>query len=176
MSFIHLLRDGLIKNVKLLKVIGILIGSAAISFGLLLILIIYGEPIHDLNAWMLEKNFYAKNITHPVDSVLLKKIIYLGGISTHGDLSCVYAVGEWRYSSLSREKIKETYRDEEVNLWSEEISIKVMFADGYEGPHTLPYAYWQDDLRDTITDKNVHYIVYASTQWPIFLLDFRCDD
>ena len=162
---------------KILKVIGILLGTAVLLFGLLLLLIIYGEPIHDLNAWMLEKNFYAKDIAHPADSMLLEKIMYLGGISTHGDPWCVYAVGEWRSSSLSREAVIETYRSSEaVNLWSEKIPIKVMFADGYEGPHTLPYVYWQDDLRDTVTDKNVHYIVYASTKWPIIFYDGRCDD
>ena len=176
-NFIHLPRSGLIKGMKLLKAIGILLGTAGFLFGLLLFLIIYGEPIHDLNAWMLEKNFYAKDITHPTDSVLMEKITYLGGISTHGDPWCVYAVGEWRSSPLSREAIIETYRSSgTVNLWSKKVPIKVMFADGYEGPHTLPYVYWQDDLRDTVTDKNVHYIVYASTKWPIIFYDGRCDD
>ncbi len=175
-NFTHLLKSGLIKSMSLLKVIGIILGSVILLFGLLLFLIAYGEPIHDLNAWRLEKNFYAKNIAHPEDSVLVKKIRYLGGISTHGDMWCVYAVGEWRSSPLPREKILDRYHNEATTLWGKKVPIKVMFSDGYEGPHTLPYTYWQDDLRDTMTDKNAHYIVYTSTQWPIILYDDRCDD
>lgn len=38
----------------------------------------YGEPIHDINTWLLEKNFYADEITHPSSSVLLEKKKYLG--------------------------------------------------------------------------------------------------
>ena len=176
-NFINLPRSGLIKSMKLFKTIGIFLGSIILLLGLLLFLIIYGNPIHDINVWRLEKNFYAKNIVHPADSLLLEKKVYLGGISTHGDSSCVYAVGEWRSSPLSKETILETYHSSgAINLWSKKVPIKLMFADGYEGPYTLPYAYWQDDLRSTVTDKNIHYIVYVSIHWPILLLDERCDD
>jgi len=160
---------------RLLKAIGILISSAALLFGLLLLLIIYGEPIHDLNTWILERNFYAKNIIHPADSVLLEKKIYLGGISTHGDPWCVYAVGEVRSSALSNDKITDFYRDITVNHWTEKVPIKVLFGDDHK-PYTLPYAHWQDELRGASTVEETKYVVYASTEWPIFLLDHRCDD
>lgn len=176
-NFIHLPKSGLLKkNMKLIRNICIGFVIILVLFSLPFILFIFGNPIHDLNAWMLGKNFYAKNIAHPTGSLLLEKKVYLGGISTHGDPLCVYAVGEWRSSPLSREKIVEIYHSEVVTLWGEKVPIKVMFADGYEGPYTLPYAYWQDDLRNTLTDKNTHYIVYASTKWPILLFDHRCDD
>jgi len=144
-------------------------------FSLPFILFIFGNPIHDLNMWILKKKFYAKNIIHPADSVLLEKKIYLGGISTHGDPWCVYAVGEVRSSALSNDKITDFYRDITVNHWTEKVPIKVLFGDDHK-PYTLPYAHWQDELRGASTVEETKYVVYASTEWPIFLLDHRCDD
>src|SRR3989338_3467972 len=145
---------------KLFRYLCIVFVIILVLFSLPFILFIFGNPIHDINAWRLEKNFYAKNIEHPADSVLLEKKVYLGGMSTHGDPWCVYAVGEVRQSALSKPEIINFYRDTSVNLWSKEGPIKVLFGDAYGGPYTLPYAHWQDELRDTITDEDVIYVVY----------------
>jgi hypothetical protein len=160
---------------KLLKYTSICLVIALILLSLPFILSIFGNPIHDLNAWMLEKNFYAKNIKHPAGSVLLEKKVYLGGISTHGDPWCVYAVGEVRSSALSNTDIVNFYRDITVNLWAEKLPIKVLFGDDRE-PYGLPYAHWQDELRGASTDEATKYIVYAGVEWPIWFFDNRCDD
>lgn len=159
-----------------LKLISVWSAIILLLFSLPFVLFIFGDPINDLNIWMLEKNFYAKNIEHPAGSVLLEKKVYLGGISTHGDPWCVYAVGEVRRSALSKSGITSFYRDISVNLWSEKVPVKVLFGDEYGGPYTLPYVHWQDELRDTVADEDVIYVVYAGTRWPILFFDSRCDD
>ena len=158
-----------------LKLICIWFVITLVFLSLPFILFIFGNPIHDLNTWILEKNFYVKNISHPVDSVLLEKKVYLGGISTHGDPWCVYAVGEVRSSSLSKPEITDFYRDITVNLWTEKVPVRVLFGDDHE-PYGLPYAHWQDELRGASTAETTKYVIYAGTEWPILLFDHRCDD
>jgi hypothetical protein len=50
-----------------------------------------------------------------------------------------------------------------------------MFAGEYDGLNILPDEYWQDYLRDTLTDERVHYIMYVSAKRPIVWFDFRCN-
>ena len=94
---------------SLLRKSFILSGVALIPFAMLVGLFIHGNPIHDFDAWKLKQNFYAKNIEHPADSVLIEKKLYLGGISVHGGDVCVYAVGEWRTSTILKQEIVDTY-------------------------------------------------------------------
>lgn len=137
--------------------------------------IVRGEPIHDINVWYLEKSFYTQRIEHPSGSILLEKKKYLGGPSLHGDSRCVYAVGEVRLATLSREEIKRAYSDRSVGFWTRRLPLKVLFADEYDGPHELPFVAWQDELAHISASTTV-YVVYASTQRDIILYDSRCDD
>ena len=153
----------------------ILFGIALIPCAMLAGLLMYGNPIHDFHAWRLKQNFYAKNIEHPADSMLIEKKFYLGGISVHGGDVCAYAVGEWRTSTISKQEIIDTYNSIEVSLGAEKIPVKVMFAGEYDSPNILPDEYWQDYLRGTVTDERVHYIMYVSAKRPIVWFDFRCN-
>lgn len=136
----------------------------------------HGEPIHDINVWWLERSFYAKEITHPNDSVLLEKMKYLGGPSTHGDNRCVYAVGEMRTAPLSKKDIKEVYQGETVSFWRRYLPLQVLFIDEYEGPRVMPYVNWQDELYGMSPSEDTRYIVYVGTERPILFIDLRCDD
>lgn len=145
--------------------------------GILFFWIAYGEPIHDINVWRLERGFYVKEIPHPSDSVLMEKKKYLGGPSMHGDNRCVYAIGEMRTAPLSKEDIKESYQGIVVAFWKEHLPLKVLFADEYVGPHVLPFTDWQDKLLALpYSNNNTTYVVYATTQRRILLSDWRCDD
>lgn len=144
--------------------------------GVLFFWIAYGEPVHDINVWWLERSFYATEIPHPSGSVLLEKKKYLGGPSMHGDNRCVYAVGETRSASLSKEDIRETYQGIVVGFWKERLPLKVLFADEYEGPQSMPYVNWQDELYRMSPSVNTRYVVYVGTERPILFFDLRCDD
>lgn len=144
--------------------------------GILFFWFAHGEPVHDINIWRLERNFYAKEISHPNDSVLLEKMKYLGGSSTHGDSRCMYAVGEMRTAPFSKEDIKEFYQDIVVAFWKEYLPLKVLFADEYDGPYVMPYVNWQDELYGMPPSDDTRYIVYVGTEWPILFMDLRCDD
>lgn len=150
--------------------------ALVVLLGVLFFWFAHGEPIHDSNVWLLERNFYAKEIMHPNGSVLLEKKKYLGGKSTHGDPWCVYAVGEMRSAPLSKEDIIETYRGIVVGFWKERLPLKVLFADEYEGPQVMPYVNWQDELYGMPPSVNTRYVVYVGTERPILFIDLRCDD
>lgn len=139
--------------------------------------IAYGEPIHDINVWWLERSFYAKGIPHPSVSILMEKKKYLGGPSIHGDNRCVYAIGEMRIAPLSKEDVKHAYENIIVDFWGSRLPLKVFFADEYAGPHVLPFTDWQDKLLALpYSNNNITYVVYATTQRRILLSDWRCDD
>lgn len=144
-------------------------------FCLLFFWVVHGEPVHDINVWYLEKSFYAQRIEHPSGSILLEKKKYLGGPSLHGDSRCVYAVGEVRSATLSKEEIKQAYADQSVGFWARRLPLKVLFADEYDGPYELPFVTWQDELAH-VSASTTPYVVYASTQRDITLYDSRCDD
>lgn len=148
--------------------------------GLIFFSFFYGEPIHDINVWVLEKSFYAKDISHPDNSVLLEKKKYLGGVSLHGGHRCVYAVGEARTAPLSKDEIRRIYQDTTLRYWSKKLPLKILFVDEYGGPYTMPYVNWQDDIMSlsklSETENDTHYIVYVAVERPIILFDYRCDD
>ncbi len=157
--------------------LGLGVGATlVVVLGVLFFWFAHGEPIHDGNVWLLERNFYAKEVSHPNSSVLLEKKKYLGGKSTHGDPWCVYAVGEMRSAPLSKEDIRETYQGIVVGFWKERLPLQVLFADEYDGPQVMPYVNWQDELRGMPASEHTVYVVYASTERPILLIDLRCDD
>lgn len=145
-------------------------------FGALFFWFAYGEPIHDINIWWLEKNFYAAEITHPNNSVLLEKKKHLGGPSLHGDNRCVYAVGEVRMAPLTLDEIKLAYRAIYVSLWGNRLPLKVLFANEFDGPYEMPFVNWQEELRALPPSDNTTYIVYVTDQRRILLSDWRCDD
>lgn len=136
----------------------------------------YGEPVHDINVWKLESSFYAKELPHPSDSVLLEKKRYLGGPSFHGDNRCVYAVGEMRASALSKEEIKGVYKDATVRYWGRTVPLKIIFSDEMEEDAVLPFVDWQDDLRALSYSGKTPHVVYVTVQRRILFSDYRCDD
>lgn len=142
--------------------------------------LIVGEPVHDVNAWVLEKGFYASSISHSDDSVLLERKKYLGGPSLHGGNRCIYAVGETRSAQLSKEEIKKTYKDKTIWYWNKKIPLQIIFLDEFDGDYTMPYANWQDDLiilsRQPEKTAGTLYTVFASVERRIILFDYRCDD
>lgn len=145
-------------------------------FGTLFFWIAHGEPIHDINTWWLEKNFYADEITHPSSSVLLEKKKYLGGPSMHGDNRCIYAVGEARIAPLTIDEIKLAYQNTSVSFWGNRLSLKILFTDEFDGPYEMPFINWQDELRTLPQSDNTAYVVYVTEQRRILLSDWRCDD
>lgn len=155
-----------------------LYGSAIFVFVLTVLFswLAYGEPIHDINAWRLERNFYAEKIIHPSSSILIEKKRYLGGPSLHGGQRCVYAVGEVRTVPLSIEEIKLSYRDTDVGFWGNQLPLKVLFADEFDGPYEMPFVNWQDELRALPPSDSTAYVVYITDQRKIILFDWRCDD
>jgi hypothetical protein len=140
---------------------------------------LHGEPVHDINLWMLENSFYAKDIPHPEDSIVAENKKYLGGPSLHGGNRCVYAVGEVRTAPLSKEEIKRAYQNATIHYWNTTLPLRMLFIDEH-GPYTLPYVTWQDDLVDiskrSAAGEDTVYVVYASVEHPILLFDYRCDD
>ncbi|MDO8579582.1 MAG: hypothetical protein Q7R72_01790 [bacterium] len=137
--------------------------------------IIRGELIHDINSWRLQIKFYVTDIPHP-QSVLLKKISYLGGPSFHGDNRCIYAVGEIRTSPLTKTEIRSAYSSISIDFGRKILPLQVLFADEYEGPYTMPYVDWQDELREIEVSKDTPYVVYVSAERPVIFYDGRCDD
>lgn len=164
------------KTARIMK-IGLGIGAAlVVLLGVFFFWFAHGELTHDINIWLLERNFYAKKIMHPNGSVLLEKKKYLGGKSTHGDSWCVYAAGEMRIAHLSKEDIRKAYHGVTVGFWKELLPIKVLFADEYEGSQTLPYVNWQDELYRMSSSDDTRYVVYVGTERLILFFDLRCDD
>lgn len=155
-----------------------LYGFAILVFVLTILFswIAYGEPIHDINTWLLERNFYANKIMHPSGSALIEKKRYLGGPSLHGGNRCVYAVGETRIAPLSIKEIKLSYKDIHVAFWDNQLPLKVLFVDEFDGPYEMPFVDWQDKLRALPHSDSTAYIVYATDQRRIVLSDWRCDD
>lgn len=154
--------------------------ACACLIGLIIYSFLYGEPVHDVNAWVLEKGFYASSISHSDDSVLLERKKYLGGPSLHGGNRCIYAVGETRSAQLSKEEIKKTYKDETIWYWNKKIPLQIIFLDEFDGDYTMPYVNWQDDLiilsRQPEKTAGTLYTVFASVERRIILFDYRCDD
>jgi hypothetical protein len=147
----------------------------ALFFSWIFLSIFYGEPIHDINFWRVQIKFYLTDIPHP-QSILLKKISYLGGPSLHGDSWCIYAVGEIRVSSLTKTEIRNAYTTTSIYVGRKILPLRVLFIDEYEGPYTLPYVDWQGELREMPESKETAYIVYVSTEQPVIFYDGRCDD
>src|SRR3989344_2956224 len=164
---------------KLPRIAKIGLGAVAVTvvfFALVFLLIVYGEPIHDINLWLLQKKFYTAKISHPSDSVLVEKKTYLGGPSLHGDSRCIYAVGEVRTAPLSKANIRSEYSAESIYFGKKTLQLRLLFADEYEGPYTMPYVDWQDELRETQVSEDTLYVVYVSTGRPVFFYDGRCYD
>lgn len=137
---------------------------------------IFGSPLNDFGIYVLEKRFYELQLDHPKDSVLLEKLKYMGGNSTHGGGVCIFAVGEIRSTSLTEEKIREQYQNFGLTFRLERLKIKLMFLDSLEEDYTLPYADWDGILHNLSDDGLMHYVVYASSEWPMIMPDMRCDD
>lgn len=168
--------------VRIKKIIVYASIGCACLIGLIIYSFLYGEPIHDVNAWVLQISFNAKDISHPSNSILLEKKEYLGGQSLHGGHRCIYAVGETRSAELSKKEIKKAYSADTIWYWNKKIPLQIIFPDEFDGDYTMPYANWQDDLRnlsalyETEKDTTVFYIVFASVEKQIILFDYRCDD
>lgn len=158
------------------KVFSLGIAVFLFLFGALFFWFAYGEPIHDINVWWLEKNFYSDDIIHPSNSALQEKKKYLGGPSLHGDNRCVYAVGEVRIAPLTIDEIKLAYQNTSVNFLGNRLPLKVLFEDEFDGPYEMPFVYWQDELRALPPSDNTTYIVYVTDKRRILLSDWRCDD
>ncbi|OGG87798.1 hypothetical protein A2592_02105 [Candidatus Kaiserbacteria bacterium RIFOXYD1_FULL_42_15] len=145
-------------------------------FSLAVYSFLYGSPIHDWGINTLENRFYGLNINHPVDSILLEKIKYLGGNSTHGGGVCVYAIGELRETMQSEQKIRQQYENLNVRFWGEDLQVKLMFVDWSEESYEDPYGGWEGMLANLTDTGTTKYIVYAGSEWPIIIYDYRCDD
>ena len=145
----------------------ILIVIACIA-SVLFVLPFYGVPIHDLNLWLLQRDFDTQ-VHHPVNSIFIEKRTYLGGPSEHGSHTCVYAVGEIRSTPLTREGIEQAYREAAP-------SSRMLFV-GEASPES-PFAMWVNELMDianATSTEDTLYVIYLVKSYPS-LGDLRCDD
>lgn len=141
---------------------------------LILVWVLWEEPIHDVRLWFLEQAFYGTNLPHPADSVLVERKKYLGGPSLHGDNVCIVAVGEVRASTKTKEEIKKAYRD--IRIFGGRVPVKILFADEMEENRVLPYVLWQDEIGELSDTSMTPYVLYVSTKQRVLLFDLRCDD
>lgn len=128
----------------------------------------YGVPIHDLNLWLLQKDF-STHVHHPDRSIFIEKKTYLGGPSEHGSHTCVYAVGEIRSAPLTREAVEQAYREAAP-------SSRVLFTD--DESLEQPLDTWRDELvsvAEAASTTDTLYVTYLMKSYP-FLGDLRCDD
>lgn len=130
--------------------------------------IFHGAPIHDINLWMLERQFTRANIDHPVESFLLGKRSYLG--PSHYGGKCVYATGEVRRTELDKDKTRRAYQAVVRNF-----PLQIYFTDESELPYEIPFGDWQSELEVAPYSDNAVYIVYVA-QKHHYLGDQRCDD
>ena len=149
----------------LLRLIGISVLLIVWAF----VWMLFGVPIHDLRNWMLEQRFTHANIQHPPNSIFLARRSFLGGPSEHGSAQCVYATGEVRRTTLSKNEIIDAYKNKKIGRFP----LKVYFTDESELPYEVPFSEWQGGLENVGTSSV--YIVYASVI-TFFLGDLRCDD
>ena len=137
--------------------------------------IFFGTPIHDFGLWVLEQNFAYANIEHPKDSVLLEKKTYLGGEYTHGNSNCVYAVGEMRESSHTKDEIRNAYKNASANSSKVRLPLYLIFKDEIDGPYVMPFVIWQDEIWEVPQSTSTFYVVHTFRTFPM-LYDLRCDD
>lgn len=137
------------------------------------------NPIHDFNHWMFDRHYRAALLPHPNDSMLLAYKSYFGGPDDHGSGTCIYAVGEFRSSSLTKAELKQRYATSSVlSVYGfKKIPVRVLFPNE---PGTRPLNYplgdwWPDFSEQAKTATTTIYLVYAEEKQP-FWGDLRCDD
>lgn len=137
------------------------------------------NPMHDFNHWMFGRHYRAALLPHPNDSMFLAYKSYFGGPDDHGSGTCVYAAGEFRSSSLTKDELKQRYAISSVlSVYGfKKIPVRILFPDE---PGTWPLNYplgdwWSDFSEQAKTAPTTMYLVYAEEKQP-FWGDLRCDD
>lgn len=137
------------------------------------------NPMHDFNHWMFGRHYRAALLPHPNDSMFLAYKSYFGGPDDHGSGTCVYAAGEFRSSSLTKDELKQRYAISSVlSVYGfKKIPVRILFPDE---PGTWPLNYplgdwWPDFSEQARTAPTTMYLVYAEEKQP-FWGDLRCDD
>lgn len=155
------------------------------GFGILILIVIFLyqglpiNPIHDFNHWVFDRHYRAALLPHPNDSVLLAYKSYFGGPDDHGSQTCVYAVGEFRSSSLTKAELLQRYATSTIRsvYGLKKIPVQILFPDE---PAMWPLNYplgdwWSDFSEQAKTATTTIYLVYVEEKLQ-FWGDLRCDD
>lgn len=137
------------------------------------------NPIHDFNNWIFNQRYRTTSLPHPKDSTLLASKSYFGGPDDHGSQTCVYSVGEFRASSLTKAELLQRYATSTIRsvYGLKKIPVQILFPDE-PGMWSLDYplGYWWSDFYEQAKMATATiYFVYAEEKYP-FWGDLRCDD
>lgn len=148
--------------IKKIKIPVVIIGIFAV--------ILFHNPIHDLNLFKMRLNFISVGRIQPIETHFIWRKSYIGNMGSNGSWRCEYMVGELRSFDGSREKVIEQYR--KVLDRNDDISIR--FMDGDSWPLDSILWDWRGDFLDENNiERGKYYIIYISQKFPA-LLDIRC--
>jgi len=164
-------------TVRVFAVFGVAVFCVIIWY---VVTITWKMPVHNFDLWRLGRNFQSIDSYHPVDSRLLLKNKYVGGLYPEGSYSCNYFVGEFRSAAQSREEIIRAYGGHFVDSFdgTGRIPVEIRFLDdqGFFDHH--PWYEWQKKLRqspDLSTAQGSVYLVFASQIGYPPYGDIRCN-
>lgn len=151
-----------IKKHKIISVIVLIIIS--------IIVLMFFNPIHMVNLYLLEAHFAEAQNVKPVGTNFIWRKSYVGGLGSNGSGECNYVVGELRSFTGSKEKIIEQYQ----KILDQNTNEGVLFMDGNSWPLDSILWDWRGDFLDqNHIEEGKYYIVYSSGKFPA-LFDLRC--
>ena len=135
-----------------------------------LIILMFFNPIHYLNLYLLKFRFLDVQKIQPTETHFIWRKNYIGNPGWRGSWRCNYTVGELRSFSGSREKVVEQYQE----VLDRNDDAGILFMDGDKWPLDSILWDWRGEFLDQNNiEEGKYYIVYISQKFPA-LLYTRC--